>query len=182
MSLAITHTEQIDSYTSWQMENCAERCHRLEAVITPDQCELNKLSMFGRINWECKNCGGLHNQNIKPRHVASYLSPLCDEKKVEQVPDPATVAVTSGGDYVEGLDALNEIIDGLYDDPEPDDDFDDIELDLDVEDLLALSPELSNHDAAKGPELPRRVDYQEAVRPRAVYQGKCKRCRNGYGE
>ncbi|HEY3309869.1 MAG TPA: hypothetical protein VGJ93_15560 [Desulfuromonadaceae bacterium] len=95
----------------------------------------------------CFGCGGLHDQSTPPK-----------QKEIE------------------GLDALDTIIDDLYEDPVPGDDFADIELDVDDEMLLALFPELARDGDAAPLNYQRFTEYQEAVKPRAVYRGRCKRC------
>jgi hypothetical protein len=160
MNLAITLNPPLDPFISWQAANGAEYCHRLSSIITQKQCDINYQSVRTFGYWggcECnKYCRGLHDQNLKQQ---------------TNVSSPHII----DNDSIDGLSALDDIIDQLYENPVPDDDFDDIEIDIDDEELLELFPEL----ATKPVHFQRFTEYQIEAPRFAVYRGRCKLC-GGY--
>lgn len=160
MNLAIAQIESLDPYAAWHEANAVTRCTRLAAIITATDCERNRTQTY--VNGCCSGCGGLDNQTA--------LTLVWDAATAL----PSTV---ENDDQVEGLDALDEIIDGLYEDPEPSDSFDDVELDLDDEELLNLFPELADEkDKPLETAMRRFFEYQEEAPRRAAYRGSCERC------
>lgn len=166
-----------DLISAWQAANGAAWCGRLNATITLSHCE--KQRQRSGTKWgdlRCKGCGGLFDQGqSKPRRASRSLvrsvDIMIDRAEVNE-PKPNTAS-----DENDGLACLDKIIDGLYDEPALGDDFEDVELDLDDEQLLALFPELSvEDDEADFPPMAAR--HTETPR-RAVFRGRCKRC-GGY--
>lgn len=182
MTLATAHTEPLDPYAAWQAASGAAYCERMRAIITHAACEENKCrSAETNGDLRCRFCGGLDNQTPPLKQEPPALVLVWDVDKTTK-PEPESALDDSGvGDRIDGLAALDEIIDGLYEDPVPGDDFDDLELDLDDETLLRLFPELArDEDDDTSPGFQRFTEYQEAVPRYAVYHGRCKKCRGGY--
>lgn len=150
MTLVSAHIEQLDPYDARQIANGSAWCQRLAATLSVAACMQNQ--EHTRLDCRCTGCGGLNNQTPPPQ-AAPDLS-LNDKA-------------------INSLSALDEIIDGLYEDPAPGDDFDDVELDLDDEMLLALFPELADDPS---PDFPRFSEYQTEAPRRAVYRGRCIKC------
>lgn len=190
MTIASAHNLPLDPYLAWQALNGAAHCHRLSAKITKNQCEINSQSARSFGDWggcECSSaCHGLQDQNlsVKPAKAPPVL--LWDNGSNEMPPETEDCTIVAPAiacppdDEIDGLAALDEIIDRLYDDPAPNDDFTDIELDLDDEQLLALFPELAkDKDDDNLQDFQRFTEYQEAAPRYAIYRGRCKRC-GGY--
>jgi hypothetical protein len=175
MNLAITHNPPLDSYSAWQATHGAAWCHSLSATITAATCAKNQ--EYTGLDCRCNGCGGLNNQ-VPPQQTLPALALVWDADKTT-VTD--RLPTTPDKDLIEGLDALDEIIDGLYEDPAPGDNFEDIDLELDDEELLKLFPELAGDDDPEKLIPQRFTSYQEAAPRRAVYHGRCERC-TGYME
>ncbi|MBI2354260.1 MAG: hypothetical protein HYV06_04380 [Deltaproteobacteria bacterium] len=169
MQHAATSQTADDLLAAWQAEHVVIWCHRLSATISHAVCEDNQRLSAGDLR--CHGCSGLDNQ-AEARPVRPALAIVWDAGK-----DPAEAT----DNRIEGLDTLDEVIDGLYEKPSPGDDFDDVELDLDDEELLKLFPELAGGDEDIEPDYPRFTEYQTTAPRRAVYRGRCKRC-GGYME
>lgn len=174
MTLAITPIEH-DPFLAWQAANDAAYCERLRATITQNHC--NQQRYYTRAAWSdcrCNGCGGLFNQD-EPKAVRTNRALLRSIDKMIAISDQ----VDTGKDKQQnGLIFLDEIIDELYTNPIPGDDFDDVELDLDDEQLLALFPELAEDDEA---DLPLFTERMTKAPRRSVFKGRCKRC-GGYVE
>lgn len=176
MNFAIARNSPLDPFLTWQAANGATYCKRWEATITIAVCEGNR--QLTNSDCRCNGCGGLDNQTLPP------LSPVytwADFETTAADPDtpPGSARTATRND---DFDALDEIIDRFYEDPAPGDDFDDAELELDDEQLLALFPELARaEDDDTAPEFQRFTEYQEAAPRYAVYRGRCKKC-GGYVE
>lgn len=178
MPIAIDYNPTVDPYLSWQAENGAAFCNRMSAIITAATCESNQQKTGN--DCRCNGCAGLYSQAPMPQPKQFIMVWDADEKtETESDPPSGSASSESKNDSFADLD---EIIDRLYDDPETDDDFDDLVVDLDDEQLLALFPELArdtDENADTEINFPRFSEYQKGVKPRAIYKGRCKRC-NGY--
>lgn len=162
MTLTNADIEQFESSDAWLAMNVTAWCNRMSATLSTAACEQHRNNP---LNGRCFRCGGLEDQT--PQNT-----------------EPQELNITVDDDCIEGLEALDKIIDGLYDDPAPGDDFDDVDLDLDDEQLLALFPEfveVTDKFADTETNFPRFTEYQTAAKRRATYKGRCKRC-NGYME
>jgi len=149
-----------DLIAAWRLANDVAWCRRLSASITQAACEMNRNMAKANGAFDdcrCKTCGGLENQ-------------------ADRLPDRPMFDELPADDHIEGLAALDELIDGLYEEPAPGDDFDDVELDLDEDELLALFPELAGKEE---PEQRPFNEHRTAAPRRAVYRRKCIRC-EGY--
>jgi len=159
MNLAIAHNPQSDPFAAWQASNGAAWCRRLSATISHATCKANQHNSnhkFG--DFRCQGCGGLDNQKERPALALVW--------------DTVTgrSSSTARDDQIEDLDALDETIDGHYENSDLDDDLDD-------EQLLALFPELArDEDDDSSPGFQRFSEYQEAAPRYAVYRGRCKKC------
>jgi hypothetical protein len=164
MHLATAHMP-VDTHRVWLETNGATRCRRLNATITTAACLANMyVSERKSTDLRCAGCGGLDNQ---PEPGRSFLPPV-------MVADPEADESLN-----DGFAALDEIIDRLYDKPEPGDDFNDVEVELDDEQLQALFPELYDEDDEPEPEYPRFTEHQTEMPRYAVYKGRCRKC-GGY--
>lgn len=162
MTLAITDTDQLESSDVWFAINVTAWCSRMAAKLSAAACEQHRNNP---LNGRCFRCGGLEDQT--PQN--------------QELPE---LNINVDGDRLVGFEALDEIIDGLYEYPAPGDDFYDVELDVDEEQLLALFPEFAEVDDEKADtetNFPRFSEWQKAAKRRAVYKGRCKRC-SGYME
>lgn len=178
MTTATAHSETpLDPYVAWQAANGAAYCHRMSVTITQKQCEYQQSKSSN--DYRCRGCVGLFNQDeIKPVRRSLALIRSVD-KMIETAEANAPKQVKSD-EQLEGMNALDQIIDGMYANPLPGDDFYDVELDLDNEQLLALFPELANTEQEDNEiNYPRFTEYQEAAPRYAVYHGRCKKC-GGY--
>lgn len=168
-----TADEQI---AAWYAENVAIWCHRLDATINHTTCKENQQRSTHKYgDLRCQGCGGLSNQTKQQSmRPALELAMVWDaDKSITTEPDtPSGSAATANP--IDGFSALDEIIDRLYGNPEPGDDFEDVELDLDDDELLALFPELAEN---PWPVVPRFSEYQTEAPRRAVYRGRCIKCR-----
>lgn len=156
--------KHIDLYTVWLETNGAKRCHRLNATITPATCLTNLYKSERKSSdLRCAGCGGLDNQ---PDPGRSFLPPVIVEvpKLDESLND--------------GLAVLEKIIDQHFENPAAADDFNDLELELDDDALLALFPELYKGDCDEE-YFPAFREYQAPMPHYAVYKGRCKKC-GGY--
>lgn len=161
---AASHSD--NPFAAWQIENAAARCNRMAAIITAADCERNRNQIY--VDCRCNGCGGLDNQTAPPS-----LALVWDADKITTTETDTPSGSAATDDW---LTVLDEIIDGLYEDPEPGDDFEDVEVDLDDEELLKLFPELAED---PWPAYPRFNEYQKEAPRRAAYRGRCTRCR-GY--
>lgn len=177
MTLAVAYNPPPNPFLAWQAANGAARCERMAATITAAACEQNQREGSNR-DCRCTGCGGLNNQTPPPKLEPPALVLAWDADKPAATDCQSTTSADDN--YFDGLVALDEIIDGLYKDPVPGDSFDDVELDLDDETLLALFPELAVDEDTE-PDFPRFPERQEAAKRYAVYQGRCKKC-GGYVE
>lgn len=159
MTLPIVNNPSLDPFTAWQDTNGAILCDRMSAIISAADCERNRNQTY--VDCRCKGCGGLENQH---GYVIPNIRPDFEWDNNQN----------------EGFDVLDEIIDSLYEDPAPGDDFDDVELDIDDETLLKLFPELAMEEDDGIEKL--FAEYQEPMPRYAVYHGRCKRCGTGYME
>lgn len=155
----------VESCNAWLETSGAAWCHRLNATITAAACLANMyMSERKSSDLRCAGCGGLDNQ---PEPGRSFLPPvIVEEPELDE-------------NVNDGFAALDEIIAGYFENPDPADDFDDVELELDDEALLALFPELYEGDDDVEPETPRFTEHQAAMPRYAVYKGRCKKC-GGY--
>lgn len=170
MLLAATFQTDNDLIATWQAANSAAWCHRLTATITHHACEENQYRSTHKYgDLRCQGCGGLGNQTAGPTLVV-----VCDADKGADEPS----VLDNGADQDAGFVALDEIIDGLNEELLPSDNFDDVEIDLEDDELLALFPELAKD---PWPVFPRFSEYQTEAPRRAVYRGRCKKC-GGYME
>lgn len=168
-----THTDLI---AIWQATHGVAWCQRMSATISHATCEENKrrsVNKYGDLR--CQGCGGLDNQN-----ESQELKTVCTwntEELSATRPDaaPGSASATAENDP---FAALDNIIDQLYEDPMPGDDFDDVELDLTDDELLQLFPEFAEDTPS---DFPRFKEYQTAAPRRAVYRGRCTKC-GGYME
>lgn len=155
MHLATAHNDSIDPYAAWFKTNGAAWCERLHATITQTHCEQNR--SFTKKPWSdcrCNGCGGLDNQTPQPAAPALLL--VWDANKITD----------SKSDTPSGsarADSQNDV-------------YDNVELDLDDEQLLALFPELYEGDDGDESDYPRFMEYQKPMPRYAVYKGRCKRC------
>lgn len=167
----------LDLYAAWQAVNGAVYCERLQATITPAMCEENQKKSTAK--WgdlRCHACGGLHNQTrpIEQKRLLLDLAWNLDEP-AEAVPKSA-LDCTGPDDPISDFAALDQVIEEMYQDPAPADDFEDLEVDLDDEQLLALFPELAEPDEITQETELRYKEYQAKAPRRAVYHGRCQRC------
>jgi hypothetical protein len=177
MTIDIAHSSPVDPYLLWQAQNGAAFCNRMSATITAITCENNRKKTG--IDCRCNGCAGLHDQE-QPLPKQSAIGWYFDEKPETEPATPPGSA--SSATKKDALAALDEIIDDLYASPLPGDDFDDVELDLDDEQLLALFPELAQSEKEDSEiNFPRFIEYQTAMPRYAVYKGRCKKC-GGYVE
>lgn len=165
-------TSSIADYAAWQAANEAAYCQRMCATITPATCLTNMYKSNGKdADCRCHGCGGLDNQPqpVRPLYVLD-----CEENSTPVPETPSGSASTAAES--DAFTALDEVIDGLYENPLPGDDFDDVEIDLVDDELLALFPELAKD---PWPEYPRFSEYQTEAPRHAVYRGRCIKC-GGY--
>lgn len=158
-----TKTEEVCA--AWFESNTTARCIRLSSTITIATCEANRAKSENKgTDYRCAGCNGLADQPEPGRSFLPLIiaaEPELDEK------------------LNDGFAALDEIIAQHFEHPDPADDFDNVELELDDEALLALFPELYKGDDDTEPESPRFTERQTAQPRYAVYKGRCKRC-GGY--
>jgi len=152
---------EVNPYSTWTLLNAAVLCHRMAAIITAAACEENqRQSVRNGGDLRCLGCGGLDKQtsqlSAEVRHTLEWRN-----------------GDTATEDNIDAGAALDEIIDMFYDDPAPGDDFDDIELDLDDEQLLDLFPELASDEDTH---FQRFTEYQAEMPRYAVFHGRCKKC------
>lgn len=145
---------------NWQAVNGAVYCRRMSACLTMTACKQNQcLSYMKGGDARCLGCNGLYDQ-------------------AESHPEVSFVPAHVVDSHIEGIEALEEIIKDLCDDPADDDDFDDLEIDIEDDELLALFPELA---ADPWPDYQPFSERRKAARPRLAHPGRCKRC-NGWME
>jgi hypothetical protein len=156
MNLALAHNTAVDPHEAWLETHGAAWCHRLIATITIATCEVNRARLKSYYS-DCR-CAGCNGLNDQPGPGLSFLPAV-----MLKDPEP-------GEDPVEILESGNSPVDA-------DVDFDDVELDLDDEALLALFPELYEGD--NDADYPSFTAYQTPMSRYAVYKGRCKRC-GGY--
>lgn len=176
MSLALACTIENDPYHAWQAANGAAHCQRMAATISLIQCFKNQdYSRSNGGDCRCNGCGGLYDQTPP---VKLFLVWNAADKTEPEVDAPSGSGSTPAEkDVFADLDA---IINELYEEPETDDDFIDVELDLDDEQLLALFPELAlSEEEDNEINYPRFTEYQTAMPRYAVYKGHCRKC-GGY--
>jgi hypothetical protein len=177
MPIANTYNPSVDPFLAWQAANGAAYCNRITATITQQQCKLNQCNSNN--DNRCRGCAGLFNQD-EAKQVHQDLSLLRSNDKIIAAAEANEPKTSTANDPDDGFAALDEIIDGLYENPKQGDDFDDLELDLDDEQLLALFPELAkNKDNDSSTDFQRFTEYQTAMPRYAVYHGRCKKC-GGY--
>ena len=170
-----------DIYASWMIANGVSWCRRMSATITEATCQENKrFSSDGGGDLRCQGCNGLENHG-EPPQARPMLTIVWNSGKQtdEPITDPTPLDQDAGP--VNGLAALDEIINGLYENPELNDDFEDIEIDLDDEALLKLFPELLRDEDEREIEqnYANFTGYQEAVPRYSIYKGHCRQC-GGY--
>lgn len=177
MNIAVRQvTELRGPSETWQAANVVAYCIRMSATITPKQCAHNKQRSAAKYgDYRCYGCGGLSNQDEQKqdrrnRGLIRALTGIIETSEANNKADHNSIAET-------GISALDNIIDDLYTNPLPGDDFSDIELDLDDEQLLALFPEFSEEDDEA--DFPPLAGRQGVAPRRAVFRGRCKRC-GGY--
>lgn len=175
MPLALAYTP-LDPYAAWQAANGAEYCKRLSAIITLNQCEQQQ--QCRRDDYRCRGCAGLYNQDeIKQVRRNPTLIRTVDQ--IIATSEANTPPLRNARKF-DSITVLDGIIDDLYTNPLPGDDFEDVELDLDDEAILALFPELAtNEDEDNEINFPRFAEYQTAMPRYAVYKGRCRTC-GGY--
>ncbi len=179
MTLTLAHSEPIDPYAAWQSANGAANCNRMSATITQQQCEHNQRNSSN--DCRCRGCAGLFNQD-EAKQVRRNLFLLRSVDKIIATAEANDPKAHAAVEPVDGFTTLDSIIDDLYANPLPGDDFDDVELDLDDEQLLALFPELArDEDDDTLPGFQRFTEYQTTMPRYAVYRGRCKKC-GGYVE
>lgn len=171
MTLAIAHNPQLDPFIAWQAANGAAWCGRMAATITAAHCDQNRHKAY--VDCRCNGCSGLDKQTplLPPKPPALALILDADRTAARK---PQTVLDISGtDDPADGLGDQDKIIDDFHENPASGDDFDDVEVDLEDEMLLALFPELAED---PWPEEPRFSEYQTEAPRRAVYHGRCQKC------
>lgn len=172
MTLSTAHSDQqLDPFTAWQIANGAALCIRMAAIITAANCKLNREQT--NKDCRCNGCGGLDNQ-AQPQPAIPKFAWDFEEKDEPEDETPSGSASTAAEN--DDFSALNEIIDDLFENPLPGDDFDDVELDLDDDELLRFFPELAEDPL---PDFPRFSEYQTEAPRHAVYRGRCTKC-GGY--
>lgn len=156
---------RLSPYDTWMMLNAAAWCHRLSATITHATCEENQHYSAKKCgDLRCQGCGGLEHQ------VAPQLAQIRHPLELDGGGD------TTAAESISGFAALNNVIDGLYDNPTAADEFIDVEIDLSDEQLLQLFPELAGGDEITEEEERRFKEYQTEAPRREVYRGSCQRC------
>lgn len=172
MTLASAYDIPTDPYAAWQIANDAAWCQRLAALLSVVACKQNQ-ERTG-LDCRCNGCDGLFSQAL-PQLTPSVVLSLAAAEKTEletELPSGSASTATQNDAFA----TLDEIIDQLYEEPKPSDDFDDVELDIDDDELLALFPELAED---PWPEYPRFSEYQTEAPRHAVYRGRCIKC-GGY--
>jgi len=177
MNLALAENQPLDPFAAWLSSNGAALCERMRATITHKQCEINKAgSSQATGDCRCNGCGGLDNQ---PQPAEPKPRPLALIWNAEKTPSTGRPSTAIDPAQIDGLSALNEIIHRLYEDPEPEDDFDDVDLDLDDEELLELFPELAGTKAEITEQFQAFREYQTEAPRYAVCKVRCVVC-GGY--
>lgn len=151
---AIANTGELESSDAWLAKNLMTWCHQMSAKLSAAACEQHRNNP---LNGRCFRCGGLEDQTPQNQELPG-------------------LNITVDEDCIEGLEAADESIDGLYEDPVPGDGFENIEIDLNDEQILALFPELANTEEEDNEiNYPRFTEFQETMPRYAVYHGRCKR-------
>lgn len=178
MTTATAHSlTPLDPYAAWMAENGAAYCHRMTATITLKQCEYQQSKNSN--DCRCRGCVGLFNQD-EIKQVRRSLALIRSVDKMIETAEANAPKPVKSDKQMDGMAALDEIIEDLYANPLDSDDFEDVELDLDDEQLLALFPELANTEEEDNEiNYPRFTEYQTAMPQYAVYRGRCKKC-GGY--
>ena len=173
-TVTTAYNPSLDPYATWPAANGAAYCQRLSAVITLMHCKQQQTSSYNDLR--CRGCCGLFNQSeVKPvRPLLSLIRPVDQIIEAAEANEPKPAKHDEQSNDFAALDA---IIEGFYEEPNPDDDFDDVELELDDEQLLALFPELADDNEI----WPAFTEYQSPMPRYAVYRGRCKKC-SGYME
>ncbi len=179
MPLAFAYNPPLDPYAAWKAANGATYCNRMSATITQQQCEHNQRNRSN--DNRCRGCAGLFNQD-KSKQIRRNLSLLRSVDKIIATAEANEPKSHPSNEPIDGLTTLDNIIDGLYTNPLPGDDFDDVVINLDDEQLLALFPELArDEDDDTLPGFQRFTEYQTTMPRYAVYRDRCKKC-GGYVE
>jgi hypothetical protein len=152
---AILHADETQ-IAAWYAANKTAWCQHMLATITSADCNRNREQTY--VDCRCSGCGGL------------------DDQDKQQQKTPAALTLVWDAENPDWLSDLDDIIDDLYEAPSLNDDFDDLEIDLEEELMLKLFPETEKEQC---PEYPRFREYQTEAPRRAVYRGRCKKCR-GY--